>query len=107
VTVKATGTVPANDAPAVFATLGTTAVGITGIMAALVTAYLGTEHVPANAAYWFVGLALAQLAVTVTVIFRIGRRAPVPHPGPEIDLVASPPAAVAQSATIPSPEIAD
>jgi hypothetical protein len=82
-TVEATGRVPGNDAPAVFATLGITAVGITGIMGALMTADVAAEHSPANMTAWFVALALAQLGVALAVIFRVGRRAHSGHPRPE------------------------
>lgn len=100
VTVEARGSVPASDAPAVFATLGITAVGMTGIMGALMTAYVAAEHAPANVLPWFVGLALAQLSVAVTVIIRISRRAHQAHPRPEAAIAAPqrPPAAA------PSPD---
>lgn len=74
VTLRAKGSFPASDAPAVFATLSMTAVGVTGIMSALMTAYVAAEHAPASLMPWFVGLAAAQLAVAASVIFRIGRR---------------------------------
>jgi hypothetical protein len=88
-TVEAAGRVPGRDAPVVFATLGITAVGITGIMGALMTADLAAEHSPANAMAWFVALALAQLGVALAVIFRIGRRAHSGQPRPEA-VIATP-----------------
>ncbi|HET6187465.1 MAG TPA: hypothetical protein VFE59_10740 [Trebonia sp.] len=100
VTVEATGSVPASDAPAVFATLGITAVGMTGIMGALMTAYVAAGHAPASVLPWFVGLALGQLALALAVIIRIGRRAHKVHPRTEADHAAPQRA----PAAAPSPE---
>jgi len=83
VTAELKGSFPASDAPTIFDTLSITAAGMTGIVCALVTAYLATEHAPANLMPWFVGLAAAQLGVAVAVIFRIGRRSHGGRPRPE------------------------
>lgn len=79
-TVEAKGIFPAGDAPVIFAALAISAVGMTGIVGALMTAYVAAEHAPANMLAWFVGLGMAQLGVAVAVIFWIGRRAHSKHP---------------------------
>jgi hypothetical protein len=84
VTVELKGGFPASDASVIFATLSMTAAGMTGIVSALVTVYLATEHAQANLMPWFVGLAAAELGVAVAVIFRIGRRSHGGRPVPAV-----------------------
>jgi hypothetical protein len=102
VTAELKGSFPASDAPAIFATLSITAAGMTGMVCALVTAYLATEHAPANLMPWFVGLAAAQLGVAVAVIFRIGRRSHSERPRPEAGVAAPQPGPAAQPPRDPS-----
>lgn len=91
VTAELKGSFLASDAPGIFVTLSTAAVGMTGIVCALVTAYLAAEHAPANLMPWLVRLAAAQLGVAVAVVFRIGRRSHGGHPRPEAGLAAPQP----------------
>jgi hypothetical protein len=93
VTAELKGSFPASDAPTIFDALSITAAGMTGIVCALVTAYLATEHAPANLMPWFVGLAAAQLGVAVAVIFRIGRRSHGGRSRPEAGVAAPQPMA--------------
>lgn len=65
----AEGIVPGELAPVLITTFGMIAMGVAGIIGAIITAYLGLTH----SAYWFFGLALAELGLAFAVILLIVR----------------------------------
>lgn len=88
--VTAGGIVPVSETRVFITTLGMTVTGITGILSAVVTAYVAAVYAPPDMLGWFLGLAVAELGLALAVVLRIARRdpiAPASHtratPGPQ------------------------
>jgi hypothetical protein len=64
------GVVPAAEAHALITTFGMIAMGVAGISGAFLTVFVA----PARVLGWFLGLAMAELLITLTVILLIARR---------------------------------
>jgi hypothetical protein len=72
--VIAHGIVPVTETRMFITTLGMTVTGVTGIVGAVITAYVAAVYAPPDALGWFMGLALAELGLALAVVLRIARR---------------------------------